>query len=116
MSTQVELESKQPSTELLDELVRRIVAVAHPRRIILFGSAARREMGPNSDLDVLVVMPDGTHRNKTTQEIILGLWGFGFAADIIVVTETDVHEYGANHSLVIKPAMDEGRELFHAAS
>jgi len=113
--TQVAIEAKQPSTELLDELVRRIVAVAHPRRIILFGSAARGEMGPNSDLDVLVVMPNGTDRKKTSQEIILGLWGFGFAVDAVVVTEDDVRKYGANHSLVIKPALKDGRELYHAA-
>ena len=47
--------------ELLDEVVRRMVKTANPHRIILFGSAARGAMGPNSDLDLLVVMPDGTH-------------------------------------------------------
>jgi UTP:GlnB (protein PII) uridylyltransferase len=40
---------------LLDEAVRRVVDVAHPDRIILFGSAARGQMGPDSDLDLLVV-------------------------------------------------------------
>ena len=54
----------QPDTRLLEELVQRIVEAVHPLRIILFGSAARGEMGPNSDLDVLVVMPDGIHRGK----------------------------------------------------
>ena len=39
----------------VEELVRRIVEVASPRKIILFGSAARGEFGPNSDLDVLVI-------------------------------------------------------------
>jgi predicted nucleotidyltransferase len=39
----------------LDEIIRRIVEVAAPERIILFGSAARGEMGPNSDLDLLVI-------------------------------------------------------------
>jgi predicted nucleotidyltransferase len=47
--------------QLLDGLVRRIVQAVHPLRIILFGSAARGQMGPHSDLDVLVVMPDGIH-------------------------------------------------------
>ena len=41
---------------VLDALVGRIVEAVHPRRIILFGSAARNEMRPDSDLDVLVVM------------------------------------------------------------
>lgn len=59
----------QPNPQLIEELVRRIVEFVHPLRIILFGSAARGEMGPDSDFDVLVVMPDGTHRRRTAQEI-----------------------------------------------
>jgi len=39
--------------DVLTEIVRCIVEVAQPDRIILFGSAARGEMGPNSDLDLL---------------------------------------------------------------
>ena len=48
----------------VEELVRRIVEEVHPLRIILFGSAARSEIGPSSDLDVPVVMPEGTHRRR----------------------------------------------------
>ena len=40
---------------LLEEVVRRVVSVAEPERIILFGSAARGEVRPDSDLDLLVV-------------------------------------------------------------
>ncbi|MAE69243.1 MAG: hypothetical protein CME06_02110 [Gemmatimonadetes bacterium] len=53
-------------------------------RIVLFGSAARGEMRANSDLDVLVVMLDRTHRGRTAALIYKGLWGFGFAKDIVV--------------------------------
>ena len=45
----------------LDDIIRRIVEVAHPEKIILFGSAARGEMGPNSDVDLLVIK-SGAHR------------------------------------------------------
>src|SRR6266851_5218206 len=101
----------QPDPKMINELVRRIVEVAHPLRVILFGSAARGEMGPHSDLDILVVMPDGVHRRKTGQEIYRHLWGFGFAKDIVVVTESDVREYGSNPYLIIKNALEEGEEL-----
>jgi predicted nucleotidyltransferase len=97
---------------LIDDLVRRIVEAVHPLRIILFGSAARDEMGPNSDLDVLVVMPDGIHRRKTAQKIYRHLWGFGFAKDIVVVTESDIREYSSNPYMVIQNALEEGRELY----
>lgn len=101
-----------PDQKLLHELVRRIVEAVHPLRIILFGSAAREEMGPDSDLDALVVMPDGSHRGKTTQEIYRHLWGLGFAKDIVVVTESDLLEQADNPSLVIKEALEAGKELY----
>ena len=100
---------------LLEEVVRRTVAVAHPVRIILFGSAARATMGPDSDLDLLVVVRDGVHRRRTAQAIYKGLRGIGFAKDVVVVTESDVREFGENPSLVICPALSHGKEIYHAA-
>ncbi len=103
-----------PSREILDEAVRRILSVVQPCRIILFGSAARENMGPHSDLDFLVVMPDGIHRRKTSQQICRSLFDLGLSKDVIVVTESDIKTYGANPSLVIAPALEEGKELYHA--
>jgi len=71
-------------------------------------------MGPNSDLDVLVVMPEGTHRRKTTQHIYRRMLGFGFAKDIVVATETDLKEHADNPGLVYKQALAEGKELYCA--
>ncbi len=99
----------------LNELVRRIVETVHPRRILLFGSAARGQMGPNSDLDILVVMPDGVHRRRTAQDIYCSLLGMGIAKDVVVVTESDIRDYGDNPSMVLFPALREGRELYRAA-
>ena len=61
--------SGSPSIETLNEMVRRIVAEVQPLRVVLFGSAAIGRMGPDSDPDLLVVMPDGVHRRKTAQKI-----------------------------------------------
>jgi len=106
---------KKPDPKLLEDLVRRIVKVAHPQRIILFGSAAREEMGPNSDLDVLVVVPDGTPKRKTTQAIYVNMRGFGFAKDIIIATVSDLVNYASNPYLIYKQALEEGKVLYHAA-
>ena len=103
------------SEEILDEAVRRILSVVRPRRIMLFGSAARGEMGPESDLDLLVVMPDGIHRRQTSAKIFKALRGIGLPKDVIVVTEEDVAARRSNPSLVIKPALEEGREIYAAA-
>jgi uncharacterized protein len=97
---------------LLDEVVQRIVETAHPKRIILFGSMARGTTGPDSDLDLLVVMPEGTHRRDTATKIYRSLRGLGIPKDIVVVTEQDVNEYRQNPSLVVKPALDEGKQIY----
>ncbi|MBF0628057.1 MAG: nucleotidyltransferase domain-containing protein [Magnetococcales bacterium] len=102
-----------PDPALLDEVVKRIVAAVDPRRIILFGSAARGEMRPDSDLDLLVVMPDGVHRRQTAQVAYHSLRGLGVSKDVIVVTEHDVDKYRDEFSYVIAPALEEGKELYN---
>ncbi|MBI3988841.1 MAG: nucleotidyltransferase domain-containing protein [candidate division NC10 bacterium] len=57
----------QPDPDVITQLVQSIVEAVHPLRIVLFGSAARGEMGTDSDIDVLVVMPEGVHRRRTAQ-------------------------------------------------
>ena len=104
----------RPDPKIVEELVRRILEVVRPVRIVLFGSAARGEMGPNSDLDVLVVMPDGVHRRKTAQQIYRQMWGLGFAKDIVVVTDSDVREHASNPFMIIKDALEGGVDLYHA--
>jgi len=107
--------SMSVSPDVLNEVVRRVVEVARPLRVILFGSAAKGTMGPDSDLDLLVVVPDGTHRRHTANRIYHGLCGLGYSKDVIVVTEQDVKEYGENPSLIIKPALSGGRELYRVS-
>ena len=103
-----------PLQSLLDDLVARIVAAVHPRRILLFGSGARGELGPHSDLDVLVIMPDGAHRRRTAHTLHRSLAALGVAKDVVVVTESDVRRHGDNPSLVLFPALREGKELYRA--
>lgn len=98
----------------LKETIQRIARTAHPKKILLFGSAARGEMGPNSDLDLLVIVADGQHRRKTAQEIYRSLIGVGFASDIVVVTESDVETYRENPGTVISSALREGRCVYDA--
>lgn len=100
--------------DIIQKTIETIVSVAEPLRIILFGSAARGEMGPNSDLDLLVVVRNGCHRRKTAQKIYRRLIDVGFATDIIVVTEEDLERFGSDPGMVIKKALDEGRELYAA--
>ncbi len=101
--------------EMIEEIVKRVTGAIHPLRVILFGSAARGAMRAESDVDLLIVVPDGTHRRDASRRAFRALTGIGIAKDVIVVTESDVKEFGENPSLVIKPALEEGREVYHAA-
>jgi predicted nucleotidyltransferase len=103
-----------PDPAILDEMVRRMVETVHPLRIVLFGSAARGEMGPDSDLDTLVVMSDGSDCHEVTKLLIRRLRGLGRAKDIVVVQQSDIDQHGDNPYLVIHTALAEGKELYHA--
>lgn len=107
-------ESHRVPKEVLDEIVRRIVKVAEPERIILFGSAARGTMGPNSDIDILIIKRGQFHRGHLTEAIYMNLIGVGQAVDVIVVTPEDVERYQNSHPLVIAPALREGKEIYAA--
>lgn len=104
--------------DVLDEIVRRIVEVAQPEKIILFGSAARGAMGPHSDVDLLIVKDDeklsdlqsAIYRNLHRADSPLGE-----AFDVIVVTPAHVERYKDSHPLVIKPALREGTVVYEAA-
>ena len=98
----------------LSEIIRRIVKVAAPGKIILFGSAARGEMGPNSDVDLLVIKRGRFHRGRLTEKIYMKLFGVGQAVDVIVVTAADVKRYGDCFALVIYPALREGKIVYAA--
>jgi predicted nucleotidyltransferase len=99
--------------EVLDEIIRRIVQVCAPEKIIMFGSAARGAMGPNSDVDPLVVKA-GAHRLNLTGEIYMNLHGVGAAVDVVVVTPEDMERYRDTHALVIAPALKEGKVVYAA--
>src|SRR6184192_1885767 len=95
--------------KVLADVVRRVVEAAQPEKIILFGSAARGEMGPNSDLDLLVIKGGKFHRRRLTTAIYRHLRGSGAAVDVMVVTPDEVERYRDTHCLVIYPALREGK-------
>jgi len=99
--------------ETLQEIIRRIVQVAQPEKIILFGSAVRGKMGPNSDVDLLVIKRGEFHQGHLTGEIYMSLHGVGQAVDVILVTPEQIERYRNTHCLVIAPALREGIEVYH---
>jgi predicted nucleotidyltransferase len=106
-------EKRAVSQRTLQQIIERIVAVAQPEKIILFGSAARGEMGPNSDVDLLVIKA-GAHRLDLAGKIYGNLHGVDEAVDVVVVTPEDVERYRESPALVIAPALREGKVVYAA--
>ncbi|MBI5280171.1 MAG: nucleotidyltransferase domain-containing protein [Candidatus Solibacter usitatus] len=75
------------SDTALAEVVRRLVEAYQPERIYLFGSVARGDAGPDSDYDILVVVPDDAQQERRRGRLAYEtLWGTGTAADVLVWT------------------------------
>ena len=106
------MEKHEFNQKILDDIIRRVVDVAQPERIILFGSAARGEMNHHSDVDLLIVKEGGDANLRT--RIYEKLYGVRVAVDAILVSPADVERYKNSHALVIKPALLEGRVVYEA--
>lgn len=104
----------QLSAIVLDELVRRIVDAVQPEQIVLFGSAARGEMGPDSDVDLLVVKSGISSRRRVAMDIYRRLAGVGVPVDVVVVTAEDIKRYKDKVGSVISQAVREGRAVYVA--
>lgn len=75
---------------VLAEIVRRLVEAYQPQRIYLFGSKARGDAGPDSDYDLLVVVPDDAPPERRRSRLgYERLWGVSTAADVVVWTAAD---------------------------
>ncbi len=104
----------KPDPALLADIVDRVVSAARPEKIVLFGSAARGAMGPNSDIDLLVIKAGKFDHWRLMAMIYRRLRGDGAAVDVVLATPEDVERYRDTHCLVICPALREGTVIYDA--
>jgi predicted nucleotidyltransferase len=100
--------------DLIDEAARRIAAAAPGSRVILFGSHARGEAGPDSDVDLLVVephVPDHFGEIVRLQRVLAPL---RLPADVVVVSEAYIDAWRDVPSTMLHDALREGRVLAQA--
>ena len=99
-------------SKAIDYLVNAIIREVNPLRIIIFGSASRGEANIDSDIDILVVMPEGIHRRRTAQLLYRKIIGVGYPFDILVSTPSDLEKHKDNIGLIYKTILKEGKEVY----
>jgi predicted nucleotidyltransferase len=100
---------------LLNEIVRRVLTVARPDRIILFGSAATGQMTKDSDIDLLVVEPAMANTHERTVEIRDAVGDIGYPVDVIVMRTERFERTKRFIGGIAYPANKYGRVIYEAA-
>jgi predicted nucleotidyltransferase len=100
---------------LLYEVVRRVLTVARPDRIILFGSAVTGQMTKDSDLDLLVVEPEPTNTRDRSVAIRRALGDVRYPVDVVVMSSERFEETKNIIGGIAYPANKYGRILYEAA-
>jgi predicted nucleotidyltransferase len=103
---------KRRLERIIDQMVLRIVERFDPERIILFGSAGRGEAGPDSDVDLLVVMPIQGSRREKAVEIGVAVNDIPVPKDIFVTTPEDFEWRKDIVGTIERPAAREGRLVY----
>ncbi len=94
------------------KMVKRIVREFRPAKVILFGSHARGEAGPDSDVDLLVVMDCKGSKREQQLAIRLALHEFRIAKDVIVTTPEEFAWRKEIPGTIERPAAREGKVLY----
>ncbi len=91
---------------------RRIVRAVKPLRVVLFGSQATGGARPDSDLDLLVVVPDGADEFATALAVRAALRSLPLSKDVVVATPGRVHRYGDVRGTIIHEALSTGATIY----
>jgi predicted nucleotidyltransferase len=104
--------SEGGALDYLDVVVERLARQFQPLRIILFGSYARGDAGPDSDLDLLVVLPKLEDKRRTLVEMLGALRDLPISKDVIPTDPTEIAERGSLVGTVLRPALREGKVVY----
>ena len=99
-------------SKIIKSLVQRIVEEVNPLRILVFGSSSRNEITIDSDIDILIVMPEGTHQRHTAQLLYKNIRGIGVPFDILVTTPSKLEKHKDNIGLIYRTILKEGKEVY----
>ena len=101
--------------DTIREIVRRILSVTKPDKIILFGSAATGGMTRDSDIDLLIVEPDTSDRRNEYVRIIKALWDIRYPFDVLFITAEWFEQSKDVIGGIAYPANKYGKVIYDAA-
>ena len=101
---------------LMQEIVSRIVREAQPKQVILFGSRARGDARPESDLDLLVVKEDARPRSLRSSELYGVLSDIMIPMDILVYQPHEIFEWSNVPQAFVTTVIREGKLLYEDAN
>ena len=104
------------SPTLVGEIVKRILEVAEPQRVILFGSAATGEMTKDSDVDLLVLESTPNDSRQESVRIRQAMRGLGYPFDIIVMAVERFEESKNIIGGIAYPAHKYGKVIYEQAA
>jgi predicted nucleotidyltransferase len=100
---------------LIGEIVRRLLAVTRPDKIILFGSGATGTMTRDSDIDLLVIAPAPSNTLEERVALRRSLRGLGFPFDVFLIETGRFEESKDVFGGIAYPAHKYGRVIYEAA-
>lgn len=104
--------ARMDAIDVIDEVRRRLVQSLRPERIVLFGSHAWGMPGPDSDLDLLVIVADSDlPPHKRAQVAYRSLSGLGVPCDVIVHTRAEAERLDRVPTSLTHRVLREGRVL-----
>ena len=106
------MQDKSSSQKLLPEITQRILAISDPEKIILFGSYARGDYGPDSDFDLMVVLKTVQSTREESTRLRRALRGLLVPIDILVATPEQLERHRNTVGLIYRTVLSEGKILY----
>ena len=102
------------TAQLLQTAVERVLAVAQPLQIILFGSYARGDADAESDIDLLIVENEVADRGQEMLRLTRSIGYLGLGVDVLVYSEQEAMRRGQVPGTLLHHALREGKVLYDA--
>ncbi len=112
MAREAAAPARTSSADWLPVIVERLVRQFQPLRIVLFGSHARGDARPDSDLDLIFVLAQVEDKRQAMVEMHRALADLPVAKDVIVTTPDEIERRGHLVGSVLLPALEEGRVIY----